>query len=99
MNWEPKINYFGKQSNFILRGDGFKISYNPDTQSSTIIDCFSGDKNADGSYQETALLYKGNFYILNGDFRKEYEELVPKGYQACYDFFLSKSEFKSSWSN
>lgn len=59
----------------------------------------------DDGRAETALVKKNNetrprkFYILNGDFRKEYSELVPKGFKTCYKFFNSKSEFKSGWSD
>lgn len=51
---------------------------------------------------ETALctLSPWSCFILNGDFRKQYEELVDQGYDACYNFFLTqKEEFGSSWSD
>lgn len=28
------------------------------------------------------------FFILDGDFRKEYQNLMPQGFRACYQFFL-----------
>ena len=52
---------------------------------------------------ETALVKrykKGHkYYILNGDFRKDYEKLVKKGYKACKEFYNNnEEEFDSSWS-
>lgn len=59
---------------------------------------FSSD---DKSIGETALCtyVPWRCLILNGDFRKEYEELVAQGYEACYNFFSKKAEFGSSWSD
>ena len=51
---------------------------------------------------ETALctLNPWKCLILNGDFRKDYENLIDQGYDACYNFFLSKKEeFGSTWSD
>jgi hypothetical protein len=55
---------------------GFYISYN----------------NRDiGTYgSDTTALVKGQmekFLILNGDHRKAYDELIPQGFDACYDYF------------
>jgi hypothetical protein len=37
--------------------------------------------------------------ILNGDFRKQYEEVLDQGYDACYNLYQSlKAEHGSSWS-
>jgi hypothetical protein len=49
---------------------------------------------------ETALITKVPWLclILNGNHRKAYEELVDQGYTACYNYFLSHPELKSSWS-
>ena len=54
---------------------------------------------ADDGSVETALVKNGKYYILNGDFRKEYEEIIDKGFSACKKFFDSKPELHSSWSN
>lgn len=83
------------EANSVLKAEGFYISYNPGTGMK--FSFFAGD-NGVGS-DETALVKDRNFYILNGDHRKEYEELVDKGFDVCYDYFLSKPELKSSWSN
>lgn len=34
---------------------------------------------------ETALWYKNHCLILNGDWRKQYEEVFDKGADACYN--------------
>jgi hypothetical protein len=78
--------------NYILRAKGFAISYNPGDYLAPI---FSGDGGSD----ETALLFRGKFYILNGDYRKRYEALIGKGYKACKQLFLDNIENRSSWSN
>lgn len=86
---------WGMQSdNEVLGGDGFFVSYNANTGSK--ISCFAGDGEGD----ETALVKGDKFYILNGDFRKEYSELVEKDYGKCKKFFDSKkAKYQSSWSN
>jgi len=35
------------------------------------------------------------FYILNGDFREQYSELIPQGFKACYDFFKDNLEHRN----
>ncbi len=40
-----------------------------------------------------------NWYILNGDHREIYADLIDQGFDKCYDYFCSKPEQKSSWSN
>ena len=53
-----------------------------------------------GVRDETCLISPDrDYFILNGDFRKEYEELLPLGYIKCYQFFLNNQDKKSSWSN
>lgn len=94
MEWK-KINY-----NFILDGDGFFISYLPNSANvGGMGGLFAGD-----TMQETAIVVKkdsGNkYYILNGDWRKHYELLAPQGLEACMTLFNSeKEEHSSSWSN
>jgi hypothetical protein len=94
MKWETTT-----MGNEVLDGDGFFISYQPN-QNVLGIKSFS----ADTSSGETALVNKkasSFFYlILNGNFKKEYEKLVPLGYDACVKFFNEmKKKHKSSWSN
>ena len=40
-----------------------------------------------------------NYYILNGDFRADYEVLAPLGLDACLSFFHANVEHKSAWSD
>ena len=80
--------------NLTLDGDGFYISYN---SGATLL-------LPDSPNGETALCVPDSkkynpYYILNGDFRKEYEELIPKGLEACMEFFKSQSDKISSWSH
>lgn len=49
----------------------------------------------------TTALVKGqmqHFYILNGDHRKEYAELISKGFDSCLDYFRKNIELKNKYS-
>lgn len=73
-------------TNDVIRGKGFYISY---------IKAGSGPTG-----DETALVYKGKFYILNGDWQEEYKKLIPKGYKACKKLFDdNKKEYLNNWSD
>lgn len=76
--------------NFVLQGQGFFISYAPNTS------LLGGTSKG-----ETALVSPiMDYYILVGDFRKEYEELIDKGFNACFEFFVSKEKSHCSmWSD
>lgn len=68
-------------SNIILKGDGFYISFNP-----TPVKI---------QHQETALIdtrIRTNrpIYVLQGDHRAAYEELIEKGFEDCYNYYLSQ---------
>ena len=68
-------------SNFILRGEGFFISYNPSPVKSNFL--------------ETALVDIRNLpdrpiYILKGDHRIAYEALFETGFDACFSFYQSQ---------
>lgn len=78
----------------MLEYGDFDISYQPNPNA-TGVKHFAADNESD----ETALIKDGYFFILNGDFRKQYESLAPKGFDECKKFFLSKSRSKSSWSD
>lgn len=80
--------------NYVAEGDGFYVSFNPDTGAMDI-PLFHGDN---GGCAETAICYNGNFYILNGDFRAELEPLIPKGIEACLAFYRENQQARSSWS-
>lgn len=80
--------------NVVLACDGFAVSYNPDPGAMGF-SCFAGDNGSD----ETAIVVGGEFFILNGDFRREYAELSDSGgLDACLHFFASKPDLVSSWS-
>ena len=87
-------------TNNVLDGDGFYISYNPSPNFLGF-----GFFGSDGGQSETALVKtavgaRSTFYILNGDFRRDYEKLVPQGFDACLAFYNSqKAEHRSSWSD
>lgn len=80
--------------NVYMDRDGWGVSYN--TSPGSGLSMFASDGDGD----ETAIVSNGDFYILNGDFRREYAELAESGgLDACLRFFASKPELKSSWSN
>ena len=93
--------------NYVLDGDGFFISYNPNpgvaifskSLSGMEISFFTGDNNSD----ETALVKEDSdikYRVLNGDFRAEYEKLVSQGFEVCLAFYNKmKSEHNSSWTS
>ena len=89
MNKEWKETGVG---NVILSGEGFHISFNPSPCNG--IPGFSSD----GGSSETALCYNNRFDILNGDFRKEYEEVFDQGLEACKEVYAKhKDDYDSSW--
>lgn len=70
----------------VIQGKGFIISYAM---------AGSGPTN-----DETAIVYKKKYYILNGNWLKEYKPLAKKGYKACKKFYDSKKkEHQNFWSN
>ncbi len=98
--WEPIRGPMGGV-NYLLDGEGFYVSYNPNTCGSLLGSFFGGD----GDGEETALCVpKGRkdggtlYLILNGDFREDYEKLAPQGLDACKAFFEGhKGAHRSSW--
>lgn len=89
-------------------GDDFFVSYNPDTTRSHVSELLTELANGLGGDvrdgEETALVKRNpngihTYSILSGDWRKEYEQLIDKGYEACYEFFKSQQgEFGNNWS-
>ena len=92
MNTDTQLFKMTARGNMLANGDGFWISYRADTGFMGRV--FSGD---DGS--ETALCHNGKYYILNGDWRDQYAEVINQGFDACLAVFLKNAEHKSSWSN
>ena len=83
-----------EMGNQILKCDNYYISFRGDT--AELGSFFAGDDNGLG---ETAICYDGKFAILNGDFRKEYENLSKIGLEECLKFYESKkTELASQWS-
>lgn len=104
--WEKQESgLLGGGGNYILRPIKDKglyaISYQPSQQLSGGL--FSHPMfNCETSQGETAICdYRDkryHYWILNGDFRKEYEALINQGIEACLEFYKSKKkEFGSSW--
>lgn len=84
----------GGAVNYVLRGDGFHVSYNAMTWATPFGALFASDDLSD----ETALVYGGHFDVLNGDFRAAYERLVPLGLEACRQFYHQQAAHAgSSW--
>ena len=86
--WERSAN--GR--NLVLEGKGFALSYNPDT---SFLGIFASDE---GGSDETALIKEDTYYILNGDFREEYEAVFEQGFDACLAVFKAHPDKVSSWS-
>ena len=84
--------------NSVLEGDkDFYISYNLLLLPAVGFSSFASDNNS----EETALVNsksKIQFRILNGDFRKDYEKIIDKGWKSCLSFYNSKKKLhNSSW--
>ncbi len=90
--WKQPPSRMSISNNALLEGDGFYISYATALGLRTIA-MFASDDNSD----ETALVIEGKFYILNGDYRKDYEKLVDQGPEKCLAFY-HQHDNQSSWS-
>ena len=99
------------QGNLVLEGDGFFISYrqhsneenNPISEMCAALATAISGETYSNDLAETALCRSGSsaYFILNGDFRKQYKSLVGDGWEACYQFWLSEvaKGNKSQWSH
>lgn len=88
MEWKQNEGY----PNQLLSCDEFYISYNPKPGQE-----FAGFA-ADNNSSETALKLMGKWYILNGDFRKEYQEVFPDPIKCFAVYEANKKQYRSSWS-
>ena len=79
------------RGNSVLNLEDCLISYNPNTGG--LISFFEADNGGD----ETALIFKEKYYILNGDFREEYSKF--NNFKECKKFFDKNLDKISSWSN
>ena len=96
MNIKWEKNEHSVTGNLLLKAKDFYISY----ASAVSLSVMGEIMGSDGGGAETALYKDGDFYILNGDFRKEYEKLVPLGFDECLKFHNEQKKFnKSSWSD
>lgn len=85
--------------NEVINGRGFYISYNPAPGAGfPLFKSDNGDSET-ALVDENCKVCNGNhFYILNGDFRKEYKEVVSKGLKECLKIYkANKSKFDSTW--
>lgn len=72
--------------NTICQADGFFISYNP-----CIFDT-GGEETALVVESEGGGMFDCHYYILEGDWRKEYLAVIDKGYEACERLFLQHAD-------
>jgi len=88
--------------NEILKGKGFFVSFRAEPIQIGIEEVaalFTGNEEFLHPQAETALVKDRVFYILNGDFRKDYLGIVDQGFDACLAFYESqKDEHDSIWS-
>ncbi|WP_408902877.1 hypothetical protein [Methylobacterium radiotolerans] len=69
-------------------GDGFYVSYN------------DHDVHIYGS-DTTALVFgqMQRFFLLNGDHRRQYMDLMPQGFAACMDYYKANPDLQNSRSD
>jgi|SRR6267378_940705 len=83
INWELQTT-----GNLLCRigNEGF-VSYQP--------------RNPEREEPETALYCEESdkLYILLGDWRNDYEKVIPQGYKECYELYLKNIEFQSPLSD
>ena len=92
-DWQFLPGLFGG-GNSTLKGEDFYISFNGNPGEG--LPLLGGDTDEG----ETALCYGGKYFILNGDFRKDYEQLLAKGFDECFKFYeKNKVTAQSSWAS
>ncbi len=97
-------------SNEVLQGEGYYISYCPNTNKEELGQLLNilGSKLTLGKFEadgraETALCIKETettrrkFFILNGDFRKDYEKCQTV--DDCFKVFRKNTKYRSNWSD
>lgn len=74
--------------NKTMEGDGFYVSYN------------DHDTSIYGS-DTTALVFgqMQRFFILTGDHRPQYAELIAAGFEACLDYYKANSDLAHGYSD
>lgn len=74
------MNFVSATPNTVRSGDGFYVSHN--SEDISVYGC------------ETTALVLGqmaHFYILKGDHRRQYEDRIALGLDACLDYFRANS--------
>lgn len=104
-----KNKWIKKDNGQVLSGNGYYISYVKFVKGTVAADLFKGFFMPDCTDErtETALVIvdengnsdTGRFYILNGDFRKEYEQACPNLKKSLSIYRKHKAEFGSAWSS
>lgn len=91
----------GPRGNYILDAGSFMISYRDNCGDASIFQqdavtaiqaIFFGHAMIGDVDEETALHLRGSdkYFVLNGDWRTDYEKLIEQGYEACLAFFKEK---------
>ena len=102
-----KPEWIKVRDNELLRGQGFYISFLPGNRPtnpwgevlSGLANAITSEPEYLESLTETALVKDHIFYILNGDFRKEYEGIIDQGFDACLAFYeFQREDHGSVWS-
>lgn len=92
-----KVDFKNNGSNQVLNiEDGVYISFNPAPCQNM------GFLKSDEGSSETALYIDGEFYILNGDFRKQYKTAASSGDKVanCIGVYQNyKKKYRSTWSS
>lgn len=53
-----------------------------------------------GEPHETGICTKdGKYYILIGDWRMQYAEIIDQGLETCMDFYIANKEHRCGWSS
>ncbi len=90
------------KGNVVLEADWGRVSYNSNTAQSVLCPEITelvkgfGKDVEDG--EETALYCNGDFKILTGDFRKEYEEAFPDLEECLKVYDKYKDQHRNNWS-
>lgn len=103
---KTKIKWIKKEgfANQVIRGKGFFISYNKATGKDPISEAIAGfaqilGLDARNGEPETAFKEdNGEWKILKGDFRKEYEAAFPSITKCRAVYEKNKAKHRSNWS-
>lgn len=77
--WKDDLSETDAISRYRMYGDGFVVSHVIGWQGMTEVN-------------ETALFKHENYFVLEGDWKKQYEPLIDKGFEACKAFYDENKE-------